>query len=108
VSEGRHYAIFVTSAARRHLNQFALPVAIAVYEHLTGPVAENPHRLGKPLDRPFDDVWTTRRGEYRVLYTIDDEERVVTVLAVAYRRDAYRPRLAFVRPVSRPERGHTV
>ena len=55
-------------------------------------MAENPYRLGKPLDRPFDDVWTTRRGDYRVLYTIDDRERVVTVLAIAHRRDAYRPR----------------
>lgn len=34
---------------------------------------------------------TTRRGDYRAVYTIDDRERVVTVLAVAHRRDAYRP-----------------
>ena len=59
---------------------------------LTGPVAENPYQLGKPLDARFDDVWTTRRGDYRALYTIDDRERVVTVLAVAHRRDAYKPR----------------
>jgi mRNA interferase RelE/StbE len=63
-----------------------------VYEHLTGPVAGNPRRLGKPLDAPFDEVLSTRRGEYRILYTVDDQARVVTVLAVAHRRDAYRPR----------------
>jgi mRNA interferase RelE/StbE len=49
-------------------------------------------RLGKPLDDPFDEVRATRRGEYRALYNIDDRERVVTVLAVAHHRDAYRPR----------------
>jgi mRNA interferase RelE/StbE len=38
-----------------------------LFEHLTGPVADNPLRLGKPLDAPFDDVWSTRRGEYRAL-----------------------------------------
>jgi mRNA interferase RelE/StbE len=92
VSETRRYAIFFTSAARRHLDQLPLPAAAAIFEHVTGTVAENPHRLGKSLDRPFDDVWATRRGDYRVLYTIDEEERVVTVLAVAHRRDAYRPR----------------
>jgi mRNA interferase RelE/StbE len=37
-------------------------------------------------------AWTTRRGEYRALYTIDDPKQVVTVLAVAHRRDAYRQR----------------
>lgn len=61
------------------------------FEHLTGQVVKSPYRLGKPLDAPFDDVRTTRRGDYRALYTIDDQMRVVTVLAVAHRRDAYRP-----------------
>jgi len=41
---------------------------------------------------PFEDVLSTRRGEYRALYTVDDRTRVVTVLAVAHRRGAYRPR----------------
>jgi mRNA interferase RelE/StbE len=44
------------------------------------------------LDAPFDEVRSARRGEYRALYTVDDRQRVVTVLAVAHRRDAYRPR----------------
>lgn len=69
-----------------------LPAAAALYEHLTGPVAGNPHRLGKPLDAPFEELLSTRRGDYRAQYTVDDRARVVTVLAVAHRRDAYRPR----------------
>jgi mRNA interferase RelE/StbE len=92
MSETPRYTIFFTPAARRRLDKLPLPAATALYERLTGPVAENPYRLGKPLDAPFDDVWTTRRGDYRALYTIDDRERVVTVLAVAHRRDAYKPR----------------
>jgi mRNA interferase RelE/StbE len=91
MSEAPPYTIFFTPAARRRLDKLPLPAATALYEHLTGPVAESPYRLGKPLDAPFDDVWTTRRGDYRALYTIGDRERVVTVLAVAHRRDAYRP-----------------
>jgi mRNA interferase RelE/StbE len=85
------YAIIFTPAARRRLGVLPLPAATALYEHLTGPVAENPRRLGKPLEAPFEDVLSTRRGEYRALHTVDDQARVVTVLAVAHRRDAYRP-----------------
>ncbi|MFV2017209.1 type II toxin-antitoxin system RelE family toxin [Micromonospora sp. LOL_023] len=33
-----------------------------------------------------------RRGDYRVLYEIDDEQRVVTVTAVEHRGGAYRSR----------------
>jgi len=86
------YAITFTPAARRRLAKLPLPAASALYEHLTGSVADNPYRLSKPLDAPFDDVRVTRRGDYRALYVIDDSSRTVTVLAVAHRRDAYRPR----------------
>lgn len=71
------------------MNRLPLPAAVALFEHLTGPVADNPHRLGKQLDAPLNDLWSTRRGEYRAIYSIDDK-RMVTVVAVAHRRDAYR------------------
>ena len=90
MTSAARYAITFTPA-RRRLGALPLSAATALYEHLTGPVAENPRRLGKPLDAPFEDVLSTRRGDYRALYTVDDQARVVTVLAVAHRRDAYRP-----------------
>ncbi len=92
MSQRASYVVAFTPAARRRLAKLPLAAAAALYEHLTGPVAENPYRLGKPLDAPFDEVRTTRRGDYRALYTVDDPHRTITVLAVAHRRDAYRPR----------------
>jgi mRNA interferase RelE/StbE len=91
MSDGGQYRVIFASAAQRHLDRLPLPVAAAIYEHLTGPVAANPYRLGKRLDRPFDDLWVTRRGDYRILYRIDDQARAISVAAVAHRRDAYRP-----------------
>jgi mRNA interferase RelE/StbE len=92
MSQAAPYVVVFTPAARRGLDKLPLPAAVALYEHLTGPVAENPYRLGKPLDAPFDELRSTRRGEYRALYTIDKRQQIVTVVAVAHRRDAYRPR----------------
>jgi mRNA interferase RelE/StbE len=89
---GAAYVVVFTPAARRGLDKLPLPAAIALYEHLIGPVAGNPYRLGKPLDAPFEELRSTRRGEYRALYTIDERQRSVTVVAVAHRREAYRPR----------------
>lgn len=86
------YSVEFTPAARRRLAKLPLAAATALYEHIMGPVADNPHRLGKPLEAPFDDVWSARRGDYRALYLVDDDARAITVLAVAHRRDAYRPR----------------
>lgn len=86
------YTVAFTPAARRGLARLPLAAATALFEHVTGPLGGNPYRLGKPLEEPYDDVWTTRRGEYRALYTINEAEQVVTILAVAHRRDVYRPR----------------
>ena len=72
------------------MNRLPLTAATALFEHLTGPVAENPHRLGKQLDAPLDSLWSTRRGEYRAIYAIDESGHRVNVIAVAHRRNAYR------------------
>lgn len=34
--------------------------------------------------------WRIRIGDYRVLYTVDEEVRELSILSVAHRRDAYR------------------
>ena len=49
----------------------------------------NPRPTGtrKLSDR---EEYRLRVGDYRVLYTIDDERHVVTVFAVGHRREVYR------------------
>lgn len=85
------YAVSLTGPARRDLqNRLPEKVAAACLEFIHGPLAENPHRVGKPLRPPMDDRWTARRGEYRVIYTIDDGRVLVEVVAVAHRRVVYR------------------
>jgi mRNA interferase RelE/StbE len=90
VTDRDRYEVVFTSAARRGLNRLPLAAATAMFEDLTGPVADNPQRLGKQLDSPLDDLRSSRRGEYRAIYAIDDEQHLVSIAAVAHRRDAYR------------------
>jgi len=72
------------SAARQLAEQLPEPVAAACVEFLFGPLAENAHRVGAPLRKPFGGYWRPRRGEYRVRYTIDDRAAVVTVLDISH------------------------
>ena len=86
------YVLAITPTARRQLTE-NLPeaVAAAAYEFITGPLLDNPHRIGKQLRPPLEDRHSARRGTYRVIYRIDDDIRTVTVVDVAHRRNAYRP-----------------
>ncbi|MGH3769560.1 MAG: type II toxin-antitoxin system RelE family toxin [Pseudonocardiaceae bacterium] len=80
------------TAARQLTEQLPEAVAPACVEFLYGPLAANPHRVGAPLRKPFEDCWRARRGLYRVRYTIDDGTQTVQVLDISHRRDAYRHR----------------
>ena len=83
------YELRTTSTVRRGE---VLPeaVAAAAYEFITGPLLREPYRVGKRLLPPMDDRFSARRGTYRIIYRIDDKDRVVTVVDVAHRRDVYR------------------
>jgi mRNA interferase RelE/StbE len=35
-------------------------------------------------------LWRIRQGDYRIIYTIDDREHLVTVVRVGHRREVYR------------------
>ncbi|NTW41722.1 MAG: type II toxin-antitoxin system RelE/ParE family toxin [Cellulomonadaceae bacterium] len=85
------YRIRWAGPARRAIER-TLPesVAAAVWEFVNGPLAENPHRVGKQLVRDLAGYWSARRGQYRVIYVINDDEVLVTVVAVDHRRDVYR------------------
>lgn len=87
------YSLDVTGAARRDLGEkLPVGVAIAASEFITGALLENPRRVGKPLGPPLEGVWSARKGPYRVLYEIDEDNKVVVVLHVGHRRDVYRSR----------------
>lgn len=82
--------VMARSAARAMARSLPEKVATAVYEFVTGPLLENPKRVGKPLNPPLAPAYSARRGEYRVLYLIDDANRTVEVTAISHRADAYR------------------
>jgi mRNA-degrading endonuclease RelE of RelBE toxin-antitoxin system len=80
-------------AARALAGHLPEKIAAAVYEFITTTLLENPHRVGKRLvPPPFEGTWSARRGTYRVLYEIDEDDLVVTVAAIENRADAYRSR----------------
>lgn len=84
------YDVHLSRSARRALEQ-NLPsaVAFAAWAFINGPLRDNPRRVGKPLRLPFEGTWAARRGSYRIRYEIDEAKRIVRVLDIAGRADAY-------------------
>lgn len=86
------YTIEWAGPARRALGRLPEKVATAVIEFAYAGLAENPHRVGRPLRFDLEGLHSARRGDHRILYLIHDPELIVVVLAVEHRSDVYRPR----------------
>ncbi|MGA8788191.1 MAG: type II toxin-antitoxin system RelE/ParE family toxin [Paenarthrobacter sp.] len=86
------WRIEVTGPALRGFRRLPEKAATAIIEFVTGALAGNPHRLSKPLTNELLGLRTARRGDYRVLFTLDIEEHVLFVHRIDHRSDVYKPR----------------
>jgi mRNA interferase RelE/StbE len=85
------YEVRLSRQAKRALtHDLQHAVAVACFEFIYGPLAENPHRVGKQLREPLLPLYSARRGEFRVVYDILDAKIVVEVVSIRHRRDVYR------------------
>lgn len=86
------YEIDWASSTLWALDRLPEKIATACVEFVYGGLSENPRRVGHPLRFDLEGKHSARRGDFRIVYEIDDDRRVVTVLAVDHRSDIYRPR----------------
>ena len=65
-------------------------VAAAVVEFMTGPLLENPERVGGELGPELRGYHSARRGAYRIVCRIDHD--TIRVVRIDHRADVYRKR----------------
>ena len=82
----------ISRQARRALvDELPEAVAVACAGFIRGPLADNPQRVGKQLRPPLAHLHAARRGEFRIIYQIQQARILVHVVNIRHRRDAYRP-----------------
>ena len=85
------YEIRLVRSAERELNRLNR-LTSAEHDRISGRIlslGDNPRPRGiKKLSNREE--YRLRAGDYRVLYTIDEPNSVVTVLSVGHRREVYR------------------
>ena len=84
------YIVVLSAAAKRAIERdLPEPVAVAVVDFLYGALAADPYRVGKPLRFELEGYWSARRGQYRVIYSVHDDEVLVRVVHISHRADAH-------------------
>ena len=59
---------------------------------MSGPLVNNPQRVGKLLGGDLVGFRSSRVGLYRIVYRIEEDARVVRVERIDHRADVYRNR----------------
>jgi mRNA interferase RelE/StbE len=82
------YSLIVLPSAEKQILRLNSPDYDSVRARIAA-LKDNPRPVGS---RKLHDVpgWRIRVGRYRIVYEIDDSQKVVTVLKVAHRKDIYR------------------
>ncbi len=88
----RPFHVEAAGPARRDLRRLPGKIAAAIVEFITGPLADNPQRLSKPLRGQLDGYRSARRGDYRVIFRVDEDEHAVVIVGIRHRAHIYRPR----------------
>jgi mRNA interferase RelE/StbE len=82
------YRIELRPAAARQLRKLDPPTARRI-QGVIALLADDPR---PPASRPLAGrpAWRVRVGDYRVIYTIENDRLVVVVITIGHRRDVYR------------------
>ena len=91
MSPSRAYSIEWTAAAGRALVRLPEKVAASAIDFIYGPLTQHPRRVGRPLRFELEGKYSAHRGDYRVIYQLDEGRQTVVIVAIGHRADVYRP-----------------
>ena len=77
-------------SAIRGIDRLPPRIAAAVVEFITATLPANPERMSKPLRGEFEGLRSARRGDYRVLFFLDEARSTLVVVRIAHRADVCR------------------
>lgn len=84
------YELIIKPAVEKQMDRLPAKVRQRVVGALE-ELRDNPRPSGCVKLQGEDDLWRIRVGQYRVVYTIQDDALIVLVVRVAHRKDIYRP-----------------
>ena len=83
------YEVTFARSARRELEGLVLPLANRILSRIAA-LAREPRPPGTRKVQGKQNLWRIRVGDYRVIYSVSDDQHVVDVVKVRHRREAYR------------------
>ena len=82
------YSVELKVSARKELERLPAKLIERIFPKLEG-LASEPRPAGCKKLKGGQREWRIRVGDYRVVYTIDDEKMLVSVMRIRHRSEVY-------------------
>jgi mRNA interferase RelE/StbE len=82
------YSVELKASARKELERLPATLIQRIFPKLEG-LASEPRPAGCKKLKGGQREWRIRVGDYRVVYTIDDEKLLVSVMRIRHRSEVY-------------------
>ncbi|MBM4287771.1 MAG: type II toxin-antitoxin system RelE/ParE family toxin [Deltaproteobacteria bacterium] len=82
------YEIYLERRAERDIRKLPRELGGRIIQEIMN-LAQNPRPTqARKITRSLND-WRLRVGDHRVLYEINDKDKIITILKIRHRREAY-------------------
>lgn len=83
------YKLKIKKTARKELDDLPDTIYLKIDEAILS-LKENPFPYPQSKKLKGEDKRRLRVGDYRVVYTVDEKEKVITIFRVRHRKEVYR------------------
>ena len=89
MTDGRRYTIEITDDVEKALERLPKNIVVRI-DRAINSLSFNPRPQGYKKLVGTDNDYRLRAGDYRIIYSIEDDRLVVMVIDVGHRKDVYR------------------
>ncbi|MBE2219641.1 MAG: type II toxin-antitoxin system RelE/ParE family toxin [Ignavibacteria bacterium] len=83
------YEILFARTARKELEDIEVRFAVQILKKIEG-LSLNPRPTGSKKLKGEKNLWRLRVGNYRVIYSISDSDKLIDVSVIRHRKDVYK------------------
>lgn len=83
------YSVSFARSARKELESLGQTVALRILKKIES-LPENPRPAGCKKLTGQNSLWRIRIGDYRVVYSIDDKNRLIDISIIRHRSSVYK------------------
>ena len=83
------YKVEWKEAAEDNLDELPSELALKIHDRIESHLIQAPKQLGKALVGQYRGLYRYRYGDYRILYEIDADNKLIIINRVGHRKEIY-------------------